>query len=94
MKNKTITLAVLKEARIDENRTPFSPSQISNLLDKFSNLKILVQPSDRRCFKDEDYLKAGAQITDDLSLADIFFGVKEVDISTSFTPKMISAELK
>ena len=67
MKNKIITLAVLREARIDENRTPFSPSQISNLLNKFSNLKIIVQPSKRRCFKNEDYLKAGAQITDDLS---------------------------
>jgi len=82
MKNRIITLAVLREARIDENRTPFSPYQISNLLDKFSNLKIIVQPSNRRCFKDEDYLKAGAQITDDLSSADIIFGVKEVDIST------------
>ena len=58
MKNKVITLAVLKEARIDENRTPFSPSQISDLLNNFSNLKIIVQPSERRCFKNEDYLKA------------------------------------
>ena len=81
MKNKIITLAVLKEARIDENRTPFSPFQISNLLNKFSNLKIIVQSSNRRCFKDEDYLKAGAQITDDLRSADIIFGVKEVDVS-------------
>jgi len=87
MKNKTITLAVLKEARIDENRTPFSPSQISNLLDKFSDLKIIVQPSKRRCFKNEDYLKAGAQITDNLSYADIIFGVKEVDISTLIKDK-------
>jgi len=82
MKNKIITLAVLKEARIDENRTPFSPTQISNLLNKFPNLKIIVQPSNRRCFKNEDYLKAGAQITDDLCSADIIFGVKEVDVST------------
>ncbi len=81
IKNKIVTLAVLKEARIDENRTPFSPSQISNILNKFSNIKIIVQPSNRRCFKDKDYLKAGAQITDDLSYADIIFGVKEVDIS-------------
>jgi len=87
MKNKIITLAVLKEARIDENRSPFSPSQISNLLDKFSNLKIIVQPSKRRCFKNEDYLKAGAQITDDLSSADIIFGVKEVDITTLIKDK-------
>jgi len=82
VKNKKITLSILREARIDENRTPFSPTQISNLLNKFSNLKIIVQPSKRRCFKDEDYLKAGAQITDDLSSADIIFGVKEVEIST------------
>jgi len=81
MKNKTITLAVLAEARIDENRAPFSPSQISNLLNKFSGLKVIIQPSKRRCFKDEDYLKAGAQIKDDLTCGDIFFGVKEVDIS-------------
>ena len=82
MKNKIITLAVLREARIDENRAPLSPTQITNILNKFSNIKIIVQPSNRRCFKDEDYLKAGAQITDDLSSADIIFGVKEVDIST------------
>jgi len=82
MKNKKITLSIIREARIDENRTPFSPTQISNLLSKFSNLKIIVQPSKRRCFKDEDYLKAGAQITEDLSSADIIFGVKEVEIST------------
>ena len=87
MKNKTITLAVLKEARIDENRTPFSPTQISNLLNKFPNLKIIVQPSNRRCFKDEDYLKAGAQITDNLRSADIIFGVKEVDVSTLIKDK-------
>ena len=87
MKNKVITLAVLKEARIDENRTPFSPSQISDLLNNFSNLKIIVQPSERRCFKNENYLKAGAQITDDLSSADIIFGVKEVDISTLIKDK-------
>jgi len=87
MKNKIITLAVISEARIDENRTPFSPTQISNLLNKFSNLKIIVQPSKRRCFKDEDYLKAGAQITDDLSSADIIFGVKEVKLSTLIKDK-------
>ena len=81
MKNKKITLSIIKEARIDENRTPLVPSQISNLLDKLSNLKIIVQPSKNRCFKDEDYLKAGAQITDDLSNADIILGVKEVEIS-------------
>ena len=88
MKNKIITLAVLAEARIDENRVPFSPTQISYLLNKFSNLKIIVQPSKRRCFKDKDYLKAGAQITDNLYSSNIIFGVKEVDISTLIKDKI------
>jgi len=87
MKNKIITLAVLKEARIDENRTPLSPDQVSIILNKFSNIKIIVQPSNRRCFKDEYYQKAGAQITDDLSSANIIFGVKEVDISALIKDK-------
>ena len=82
MIKKIITLAVLAEARIDESRTPFSPTQISYLLRKYSNLKIIVQPSKGRCFEDKDYLKNGAQITNNLSPADIIFGIKEVDIST------------
>jgi len=81
MENKIITLAVLKEDRIDENRAPFSPTQVSIILNKFSNIKIIVQASNRRCFKDEDYQKAGAQIKDDLNSANIIFGVKEVDIT-------------
>ena len=52
MKNKIITLAVLREARIDEYRTPLSPAQASIILNKFSNIKIIVQPSNKRCFKD------------------------------------------
>jgi len=87
MKKKIITLAILKEARTDENRAPLSPAQITKILDKFSNVKIMVQPSNRRCFKDEDYLKAGAKITNDLSSADIIFGVKEVNISTLIKDK-------
>ena len=54
MIKKIITLAVLAEARIDESRTPFSPTQISNLLNKYSNLKIIVKPSKERCFEDKD----------------------------------------
>jgi alanine dehydrogenase len=87
MNNKIVILGILKEVRIDENRTPFSPTQVSSVLNKFSNIKIIVQPSNRRCFKDEEYQNAGAQITDDLSSANIIFGVKEVDISALIESK-------
>ena len=88
MKNKTITIGILREDRIDENRTPFTPTQVSNLLNKFSNIKIIIQPSNKRCFKDKNYLKAGAKIMDDLNSADIIFGVKEVNIETLLNDKI------
>ena len=82
MVNKKYILCIIREARTDENRTPITPNQVKELIKKFSNLCILVQTSKKRCFRDKDYLNAGAEITDDISNADFIFGVKEVDIST------------
>ena len=81
MNKNHFTIAIIKEARIDENRTPFTPKQIQTLITNFPNLSILVQPSKNRCFKDEDYFKAGAKIEEDIGRSDIIFGVKEVEIS-------------
>ncbi len=81
MIKKYFTISIIKEARIDENRTPFTPNQIQTLIANFPNLHVLVQPSKNRCFNDEDYSKAGAKIEEDISPSDIIFGVKEVKIS-------------
>ena len=81
MIKKYFTISIIKEARIDENRTPFTPNQIQILIANFPNLHVLVQPSKNRCFNDEDYSKAGAKIGEDIIRSDIIFGVKEVEIS-------------
>ena len=81
MNKKYFTISIIKEARADENRTPFTPYQIQTLISDFPDLKILVQPSKNRCFKDEDYSKSGAKIEEDISQSDIIFGIKEVEIS-------------
>ena len=81
MNKKYFTISIIKEARVDENRTPFTPNQIQTLISNFPNMVILVQPSKNRCFKDEDYFKAGAKIEEDISNSDIIFGIKEVEIS-------------
>ena len=81
MNKKYFTISIIKEARVDENRTPFTPNQIQTLIANFPNVVILVQPSKNRCFRDEDYFKAGAKIEEDISNSDIIFGIKEVEIS-------------
>ena len=79
---KNPIISIIREARIDENRTPLTPNQIQTLTNQFPNLQVFVQPSKKRCFKDDDYSKAGAKIKEDISYSDIIFGVKEVEIST------------
>ena len=81
MIKKYFTISIIKEARIDENRTPFTPNQIQTLIANFPNLHVLVQPSKNRCFNDEDYSKAGAKIEENIIRSNIIFGVKEVEIS-------------
>ena len=81
MNTKQFTISILKEARADENRTPFTPDQIKTLITNFPNIKISIQPSKKRCFRDEEYSKAGAKLDEDITNSNIIFGIKEIDIS-------------
>ncbi|MCK4360660.1 MAG: hypothetical protein KAV70_02865 [Bacteroidales bacterium] len=60
-----------------ERRVPLTPKHIKNLI-KNQNLEVLVESSPKRIFKDEEFEKAGAIITNDLSKAPVIFGVKEI----------------
>ena len=81
MNTRRFTISILRESRADEKRTPFTPDQVKILIANFPNMKILVQPSKKRCFKDEEYSKAGAKLDEDIINSNIIFGIKEVDIS-------------
>lgn len=43
-------------------------------------LRIVVQPSPVRCFKNEEYLAHGIQLQEDLSDCDVLLGIKEVPV--------------
>ena len=36
--NRSFTISIIKEARVDENRTPFVPNQIQTLISNFPGL--------------------------------------------------------
>lgn len=61
-------------------RTPLTPQQCVEVMQNFPKVKIIVQPSPTRCFKDEAYKNAGIEVKEDLSECDILLGVKEVPI--------------
>jgi alpha-aminoadipic semialdehyde synthase len=63
-----------------EKRAPLTPKHVERLV-KQKKLDIIVQSSDKRIFKDEEYRKAGAEIAGDLKKCSVIFGVKEMPVS-------------
>ena len=79
MNTKISCVGIIKETRIDESRSPIAPIHIRKIKKKYPNIQLIVQPSNIRAFKDEEYKNNGALISNDLSSCDIIFGVKEID---------------
>ena len=72
-------IAIIRESRVDDNRTPLVPTHIKELLNTFTDLKIIIQPSNHRCFSDQEYKEQGAIIKEDISDCDLILGVKEIE---------------
>ena len=79
MRENLKSIGILKESRIDESRAPLAPKQILEIKKKYPEIKILVQPSNKRTFSNQEYMENGGEITDNLNNVDLFLGVKEVD---------------
>lgn len=74
-------IGILREGKQPpDKRVPFSPEQCKQITEKFPVVEIFVQPSNIRCFSDEEYLKAGVNVQEDLSECDVLMGVKEVPL--------------
>jgi alanine dehydrogenase len=62
-----------------EKRAPLTPRHIERLV-KQKKLDFIIQSSERRIFKDEEYVRAGAKVSRDLRKCSVIFGVKEMPI--------------
>ena len=72
-------IGLIKEGKVpSDNRVALTPKQCRYLLDQFPNWDIIVESSPNRCFKDREYQKEGIKVVEDISTADILFGIKEV----------------
>ncbi len=61
-----------------DRRVVFTPDELLRFKQQFPSAEIVVERSDIRVFKDEEYETLGFELTDDLSSCDVIFGVKEV----------------
>lgn len=63
-----------------ERRAPLTPGHVERLI-KGKKLDIVVQTSAKRIFSDQEYINAGARISDNLNDCSVILGVKEMPLS-------------
>jgi alpha-aminoadipic semialdehyde synthase len=61
-----------------ERRVGLVPDHVASLVQM--GIRVIVQPSMTRCFTDTEFLRAGGEINEDLSEAQLIIGIKEVPI--------------
>lgn len=62
-----------------EKRVPLIPSHLNEIVSK-RDIDVLVQPSSIRIFTDEDYVREGIKVEDDLKPCSIVFAIKEIPL--------------
>lgn len=73
------TLAVRHEDKyLMERRSAITPQHAKKLIRK--GLKVVVESSEKRIFKDEEYADVGAKVVKDISDSPVVFGVKEMPL--------------
>lgn len=63
-----------------ERRAPLTPEQVRDLIHIY-DLNVMVQPCQKRIFKNQEYEQAGAIISEDLSECNVIFGIKEIPVN-------------
>lgn len=74
-------IGIIREGKMPSDaRAALTPRQCAFIQKQFPDIKILVEPSQNRCFSDEDYRTEGIEISSDMAACDILLGIKEVPI--------------
>ena len=74
-------IGIIRESKIPhDKRVPFTPEQCGYIKQHFS-VDLVVQPSDWRNYKNEEYIAQAIKLQEDLSDCDIIMGIKEVPVT-------------
>ncbi len=81
--------AILKETKIPvDKRVVLPPDAAKRFQEKYANqMELIVQSSDIRAFKDEEYRQLGISVVEDVSDCNVLMGVKEVKIDKLISGK-------
>jgi saccharopine dehydrogenase (NAD+, L-lysine forming) len=79
---------IIREGKVPpDKRVALLPDQCREIVNTYPQVQIFVQPSPIRCVSDEEYIKAGIPVMEDLGHCDVLFGIKEVPIAQLIADK-------
>ncbi|MGN6342678.1 MAG: NAD(P)-dependent oxidoreductase [Ginsengibacter sp.] len=75
-----LKIGLIKEGKIPaDNRVALTPAQC-RWIQQNKSISVVVQRSSTRCYTDDEYIKAGIEVKDNVDECDILFGIKEVPV--------------
>ncbi|XP_063621559.1 alpha-aminoadipic semialdehyde synthase, mitochondrial [Cydia splendana] len=77
-KSRKVIAIRREDQSVWERRAPFAPLNVNRFVR--NGIKVIVQPSNRRAYPMQSYISAGAVIQEDISEANVIFGVKQTPI--------------
>ncbi len=76
-----MVFGIIKERKSPpDRRVVLTPASLTKIKQEFPEIVFKVEASDIRIFKDQDYIDAGFEVTNDVSDCDVLIGVKEVPL--------------
>jgi hypothetical protein len=76
-----MTIGLIRERKNPpDKRVPFTPLEVEEIEQRFPHVKVKVETSPIRCFKDNEFAELGTPVLSDMSECDVLMGIKEVPI--------------
>lgn len=72
-------IGIIREEKVPhDKRVPFTPVQCKQLMEVYRELQMVVQPSEYRCYTNDEYKAHGIKLAEDVRDCDVLMGIKEV----------------
>ena len=76
-----LKIGVIKEGKVPQDtRVPLIPKHLKKLKQTISALEVVVEPSEIRCYTDQEYKAQHIEMSTRLDDCDVLLGVKEVPL--------------
>ena len=83
-----LKIGLIREGKIPrDSRVALTPAQCKWLHKNFTDIQVIAQHSDTRCYSDKEYQLAGVPVQEDMQECDILMGIKEVPVAMLISDK-------